>query len=211
MTGEVASTPYFVNSPITGRGTKAHGILESATLHRRTVFISLSSLLRRWDSRGVAILAELPEDSLFFFGSKRSWVFPATEAELEESRSENPRYICRSYQPLRDLIKFKEARGEVYWLKPQGFEYNGSLYHGHPDAFPKASDWLQSLNDPTTGDRYAPLLLDPQWWNGSFKKEDAKYTSASRLIVKNFLNGAHDYAPVMELLHQSNPTLDIVH
>lgn len=95
-------------------------------------------------------------------------------------------------------------------MKPPGFVYNGEIYHGHPDAFPKASEWLQGLVDPATGKAYPPLQLDVSWWKFTFDPSAAKHERRVDRIVKNFQNGAHDYGPVMELLQQSCPTLDIV-
>lgn len=187
---------------------------EGATLggtpRNRRIYISLSGLMRRFDEGGARLLAEIPSDALFFFGSKRSWVFPANPAEQQESKEENARYTNPRYQGLRDLILEKEQREEVFFLKPPGFRYNGDLFHGDPGAFPAASAWLQRLTDPFTGKPFAPLLLDPQWWRDSFKASDAKYTRDVRTIIRNFECGAHDYNPVQELLHQSNPTLEIV-
>jgi len=173
----------------------------------RRIYVSLSSLMREWDGKGFELLKEIPSNALFFFGSKRSWVFPENSEEHQESVKENSRYTKPTYQALRDLILEKESRGEVFFLKPPGFKYNGDLFHGDPGAFPLASTWIQRHTDPLTGKPFAPLLLDPQWWATSFK--NSKYTRHVGTIVKNFQRGAHDYAPVMELLHQSNPTLEI--
>ena len=107
---------------------------------------------------------------------------------------------------MRVLILEKEAVGQVFFLKPPDFKYNGSLYHGDPGAFEKVSKWLVSLDDPITGEKYKPLNLDEEWWVKEWDKSTHKYTSAATTIVKNFKNGAHDYAPVKELIHQSNPT-----
>jgi hypothetical protein len=183
----------------------------SSSPEPRQVFISLSSLMSNFDRKGDALLQQIPSNALFFFGSKRSWVFPDGDEQLNESRNENPRYTAAQYQPLRDLIVEKETRGEVFFLKPPGFKYNGNLYHGDPAAFSNASDWLVTLDDPVSGKKYNPLKLDESWWQTEWDKSTKKYTSAVMLIVKNFKNGAHDYAPVMELLHQSNPTLQIIH
>lgn len=42
-----------------------------------------------------------------------------------------------------------------------------------------------------------------------FDREHAKHTKKTEDVVRNFLNaaGGHDYAPVCELLVQSNPSL----
>ncbi|CAK0853593.1 unnamed protein product [Prorocentrum cordatum] len=177
---------------------------------RRKVYISLSSLMARCDREGEAVLHTIPPDALFLFGSKRSWVFPESAAEQEESRSENPRYTMAKYEGLRSLIVDKEARGEVFFLKPPGFKYSGDLFHGDPEAYQRTSAWLQGHLDPATDRHYSPLLLDPAWWQNEFQPGTAAYTSSVETITKNFPNGAHDYRPLMELLHQSNPTLDIV-
>ena len=113
----------------------------------RIVFISLSTLLRKpW-----AALSKDPRlsTSLFFFGSKRSWIFPATEAEREESQRNNPAYMQMPTE-MRACIIQKEAAGLVFWLKPDDFVYDGGLYSGDPTAFPRASEWLQKLRDPVT-------------------------------------------------------------
>jgi len=114
------------------------------------------------------------------------------------------------YKLIRDLILEKEARGEVIFLKPPGFKYNGSLYHGDPSAFARVSEWLVTCDDPVTGEKCKPLKLDAAWWRTEWDRTTSKYTDCVMAIVKNFENGAHDYAPVMELLHQSNPTVVIV-
>lgn len=172
----------------------------------REVFISFSSLLSQF-SGDPNLLEKIPESALFFFGSKRSWVFPETAEELKEAKGQNPRYRRPEYQPLRDLVLAKEARDQVFWLKPPGFVYNGNLFHGHPDAFRLASEWLQRQDDPVTGAKYRPLLLEPAWWKTKFDPKQAKHYDRVETIIKNFQCGAHDYGPVMELLHQSNPTL----
>ena len=52
---------------------------------RRIVFISATALSRFY---GDVPAAEM-ESAVFFFGSKRSWLFPATAAE-ERDRDEQP-------------------------------------------------------------------------------------------------------------------------
>jgi len=94
----------------------------------RDIYISLSSLLRSFDRQKLHLLEHLAPDALFFFGSKRSWVFPQSEEEQIESHRENPRYLREAYQPIRELILAKEALGQVFFLKPPGFIYNGDLF-----------------------------------------------------------------------------------
>ena len=182
---------------------------------RRSMFVSLSKLLRA-GARGLA--DPRLEVALLLFGGKRSWVFPRNDAERRESHAENPAYL-RMDGGLRDLIERKEGAGEVCWLKPEGFVYDGGLHSGDPGAYPRVSTWLEALDDPATGAKYKPLILDPDWWlargkwaenGGGFARDGAKFTRAVATVVTNFQNGAHDYMPMMELLHQSNPTIDVV-
>jgi hypothetical protein len=172
----------------------------------RHMYISLSALLRKFNELGISLLQNMQPNALFFFGSKRSWIFPKNADELKESQVENPSYTSHQNQAVRDLILAKEAVGQVFFLKPPDFKYNGSLYHGDPGAFEKVSKWLVSLDDPMTGEKYKPLNLDEEWWVKQWDKRTYKYTFETTNIVKNFKNGAHDYAPVKELIHQSNPT-----
>jgi hypothetical protein len=192
--------------PSTYGGTASASAMSSIG---RTVFISLSALLRKpW--------AELSADgrlpsALFFFGSKRAWIFPTTDAARQESAANNPQYL-KMDQRLRECILRKEEDGLVFWLKPDGLVYDGGLYSGDPGAYSRASKWLQGLQDPATGAPYRPLLLDPSWWRrgaagGGFNPDSAKYTKHAKNIIKNMENGAHDYDPFCELLVQSNPSL----
>mmetsp|Transcript_92287 Transcript_92287/g.152867 ORF Transcript_92287/g.152867 Transcript_92287/m.152867 type:complete len:213 (-) Transcript_92287:8-646(-) len=177
----------------------------------RHIYISLSSIFYKWDKEGEACLSQIPEDALFFFGSKRSWVFPENEAEVQESRRNSSRYTKPDYQKIRDLILKKEGAQQVFFLKPPGFKYNGDLFHGDPAAFHIASKWLTGHLDPVTGKPYSPLILQPDWWRTEFDRFKAKYTNSVDTIIKNFECGAHDYNPVKELLYQSNPSLEIKH
>jgi len=209
---------------ITSVGGEMAGDASAPAGPPRQILISLSALIREFDKRGEALLRDISPNALFFFGSKRSWVFPANVEEFQESRSQNR--ACTSgitvdqrgcldcskakYQPILSLIQEKETRGEVFFLKPPWLQYNGNLLHGDRDAFTKASDWLVGLTDPVTCEKYKPLRLDEAWWMTQWDRSNSRYTDNVKRIVTNFSCGAHDYDAVMELLHQSNPTLDIV-
>jgi len=178
------------------------------TPRRRQIYISLSSIFRMWNLHGEALLSKIPDDALFFFGSKRSWVFPADQAEDMESRKENANYTKPVYQQIRSLILQKELRNQVFFLKPPGFVYNGDLFHGDPAAFSRASEWLVQHLDPMTDKPFSPLLLNADWWKTVFIPANAAFERNVDCIIKNFQCGAHDYGPVKELLHQANPNLE---
>ncbi len=55
----------------------------------RVVFISASYLVHEYESIPQDVLAA----ALFFFGSKRSWVFPVSEDDKTESRAQPTRYL----------------------------------------------------------------------------------------------------------------------
>ena len=113
------------------------------------------------------------DKDLFFFGSKRMWLFPENlSEELQEEReqdevygTEMSNYASPEFpQSLKDFILEKESRSpsEVFYLKPTGF-----VYHGFPNGchkldenaprFKEASDWLETLG-------LQPMNLDAQWW-----------------------------------------------
>jgi hypothetical protein len=75
----------------------------------RVVFISASYLIREYESIPKDILAI----TLFFFGSKRSWIFPVSDDDKAESRAQRTRYL--DFPDLfKELILMKEARNEVF-------------------------------------------------------------------------------------------------
>jgi len=190
--------------------------------NRRNMFISASALARRWkkaqtkfkadDSANVLKnLRRQCDTALFFFGSKRSWLFPANEVERKESRRQG------NYEPpsfpleLSALIKEKESRipSEVYFLKPPSLEYKGFGYGCHPishsaPVFQGVSTWLESHG-------LEPLILKRDWWLGDGYASRKSHTGVTgRAVVNNYEIGEHDYDPCVELLGQSNPTLDPV-
>jgi hypothetical protein len=119
-------------------------------------------------------------------------VFPATPEEVKDSHAQPTKYT-EFPEDFKKLILEKEQAGLVFWLKPD-MDYN------------KVSQWLVSVDDPVTGEKYKPLILDPEWWETKFSK--GNFSFQKRRIVSNFQSGDHDYSSVMELLYQSNNTLD---
>ena len=57
-------------------------------IKRRKIYVHLSDLIEHWDE----MKDEIQPQDLFFFGSKRKWVFAETEEDLKESRKNNPIY-----------------------------------------------------------------------------------------------------------------------
>ena len=104
----------------------------------RYVFVSFSFLMKEYKE----VPADILESSIFFFGSKRFWLFPSTDEEIEESRNQPTPYLSPSLQNLRDLVLRKEKRGEIFFLKPDNL--------GEPDKevfcdFLKGSKFLEGL------------------------------------------------------------------
>lgn len=136
----------------------------------RIVFISASFLVREY--------ASIPEDvlttALFFFGSKRSWIFPISDDEKAESHAQPTQYL-QFPDAFKELILKKETCNEVFWLKPEC-------------SYEQVSIWLQSLG-------YKGLQLDDAYWLTKPR---------GQLVVENYKTGEHDYYAVIELVNQSN-------
>ena len=182
---------------------------------RRTIFISASRLSRVWNRVDHLTLQE----SLFLFGSKRTWVFPRPE-HAESDASEAARQYTSGGSALnpsapsgyahfdagfKALIRVKEARNEVCWLKPDALRVRGAAgaWTGAAGSYGRVSDWLASVVDPTRDDggTYAPLILKKAQWRAIHREEDASVDVAN--IMKLVRTGGHDYAPLMQLLHHS--------
>jgi hypothetical protein len=69
----------------------------------------------------------------------RSWVFPSTTAERRESAAQPTSYMSFPDE-FKQSILIKEARNEVFWLKPPS---------GEPD-YNKVSAWFASIPDITS-------------------------------------------------------------
>jgi hypothetical protein len=85
--------------------------MTSAPLPPRHVFISASAIAKAWrafkaDSDADALKAFL-QPALFFFGSKRSWLFPKNDAERDEAKQQG-RYEPPWFpEALTELIRAK--------------------------------------------------------------------------------------------------------
>ena len=146
------------------------------------VFISASYLVKEYNDFPPEVMAT----SIFFFGSKRSWVFPANEEEVKDSKRQPTKYLDFP-EPFKAIILEKEQNGLVYWLKPKC-------------DFNDVSRFFTQLG-------FNPLQLDKTWWKTKFDKKTAKFTHNVDRIIVNYSCGEHDYNPVMELLYQSDPRL----
>lgn len=99
-----------------------------------TCFLSCTTLSREWK----LVPREEMENAIFFFGSKRSWVFPETkvifanafwkfeslEEQIQDSKKQPTNYLGMDKE-FRDIIKKKDEEQRVFWLKPEDFNYNG--------------------------------------------------------------------------------------
>ncbi|MEU1509861.1 hypothetical protein [Kitasatospora sp. NPDC005748] len=156
---------------------------------RRHVFLSATFLSKQYKS----VPSEILEGAIFFFGGKRSWLFPANREEMLEARSQPAKYL-EFDEDYKSLIRHKESQKQVFWLLPE-------------KNYRAGSDVIEALTDPVRKENYLPLILDEEWWRTEFVPEDAKYAKDATQIINNFKQGEFDYDAVMELLYQSNPTL----
>ena len=129
-------TPPIISAKAIAPGDERHQ-------KNRAVFISCSSLMRQFKDIPKPVL----ENSLFFFGSKRRWLFPADKAEQIES-DQQPGGYGHMNPYLKKLIAEKEKKGQVHFLKRDDLLY--ARYPGPKDceAFARASSWFENLGYP---------------------------------------------------------------
>lgn len=156
----------------------------------RLIFISASYMVRFYDRLPDYVL----ESCLLFFGSKRSWLFPATDEERKE-QARQPTDYARFPRRFLDYVLFKEQRQQVCFLKPA---------HSIIGDYQAASAWLSSHCDPVSALPYQPLRLDLTWWTAAIP---LKYASSFHQVKANLAQGSHEYEPTRELIYQSNPSL----
>jgi hypothetical protein len=121
-----------------------------------------------------------------------SWIFPQNEQEMKESKRQPTKYLSFP-EEFKQLILRKELQGLVIWLKPD------CDYH-------IVSKQIQQIEDPVTSQKYNALNLNDQYWKKEFTK--GRYTNKGESVLVNYKLGEHDYYPVMELLYQSNQTME---
>ena len=100
---------------------------------------------------------------------------------------------------LLSLIKAKEQRGEVHFLKRDDLEYNGYPGAEDAEAYSRVSAWLEGLG-------YSPLRLDDSWWlapERSLASASWQHCQSGSRVVRNYRAGFHEYAELLELLTQS--------
>jgi hypothetical protein len=114
--------------------------------NRRLVFLSATFLSKQYKSIPVEVL----ENAVFFFGSKRSWLFPANREEMLEARN-NPSKYLEFDEDYKTLIRHKENQNLVFWLLPD-------------KDYKKASALIEAIEDPVSKENYLPLILDEAWW-----------------------------------------------
>lgn len=155
----------------------------------RYIFISASKLQKFWKN----VPNEILNNSLFFFGSKRHWLFPDNNEELEDSKAQPTDYLSFD-KDLLNLINEKEKRNEVFFLKPKETEHAGD--------YNKVSGWLVSNN-------LNPLWLSNEMWESmrDYVEKCNYYKVSIDEIKHNYLTGNHFYNEVMALLKYSNNNL----
>merc|ERR1719320_1963031 len=154
------------------------------------IFLSCSALSRYWRR----VPSDVLESALFFFGSKRKWLFPQTKSDGVEARRQPGRYhkIDRLFL---ELVQRKDSRGEVCFLKRPDLHFEHD--EKDPNAYFRVSEWLKQQGYPEG------LQLNEEWWK---KKpvQEFRYTTNSRRVISNFKTGSHSYEEVKELVYQSS-------
>ena len=134
------------------------------------------------------------ESSLFFFGSKRHWLFPDNEQEIKDSEEQPTDYLSFD-KNLLNLILQKEKRNQVFFLKSRETEHAGD--------YNKVSNWLEKNN-------FKPLWLDKDIWEKNIEYVNNKryYDISIEKIIYNYETGNHFYKEVMALLKYSDEQLE---
>lgn len=178
--------------------------------YKRTVFMSVVNLNE--------IFQEVPdrvlENAFFVFDSDRSWIHTPTDPPIIDDLFD-VRYIHISTR-LKEIITFKEEAGMCYWHRPE-------------KDFKRLSSMFAKIDDPITGNKYHPVQVAPNWWrtlgghlgewdgpacaDGQSKHsldEHPRFIRQCNKMASILASGSFDHIPVMEILHQSNRTLEFI-
>lgn len=154
------------------------------------IFISASKLHQFWKK----VPEDILENSLFFFGSKRHWLFPETQEDINDSKNQPTNYLAFDKDFLQLIIE-KEKLNQVFFLKSKNVEHAGD--------YNKVSNWL-------IDNGYNPLWLTDEIWKEKveYVNEKQYYGVSIDQIKHNYITGNHFYNEVMALLKYSNESLE---
>jgi len=137
------------------------------------------------------------ENSIFCFAIGRAQLFPKTTEEKERALRSVVSKMNLNKKVL-DWVQKKDENGLMLWFDP-------SL-----TTWSDISKQLHEINDPVTNNKYNPLILDEQWWLNQYNHQDntlSKFGVNGQNIVNEIKRPKLKFAPSMELLWHSNPTL----
>jgi len=158
---------------------------------KRVVFLSCTKLMKSFSKIPRDVLEH--EQTLFFFGGKKKWIFPQNENDRQERDSQPGRYKHMSAE-LKDLIERKLKNGTCHFLKKDTLKYK--FYPGpkDPEAYERVSEWLVRLG-------HNPLRLEKTYW---MYRSNLSRVEACK-VVRNIEGGYHEYEQVKILLKKSCP------
>ena len=198
----------------------------SNTENKRYIFISASKLQKFWKN----VPKDILDNSLFFFGSKRHWLFPNSYEEMEDSKKQTTDYLSFD-KDLLYIIKEKEQRNEVFYLYQRIFEsapqrddlfkyVTGNLVDESTRARIEFFNGVKSKDTEHAGDYnavskwfiengYNPLWLSDEIWEEkiNYVKEKQYFGVSIDQIKYNYNTGNHFYNEVMALIKYSNENL----
>lgn len=177
----------------------------------RSVYVCVTELERTYERAMLAEDAEL-RDALLLFDVDRNWLFRPTECPRASSATAQAQLpYVRTSADFRQLVLAKEEDGLVHYFRP------------HKD-WRRVSAWLEGVADPTSGHKLQPLQMNgARWlsmagtngWQGETRQDGRKsdpdavprFTTNVTKVAAILKSGSFDFAPVMELLYQSNRNL----
>ena len=181
----------------------------------RLVFASLLNLSLQWET----FTPEELKSALFIFRTKRKSVLGLPE-NLHIRRFKARKNLIKMFElksPLLELIKLKDREGTVFWLTSMdNYDMNIKCISRqqtsgtHEGDWKALSTWLTNIYDPVKRSRYNALRLDMNWWRNKWDPTTARFTQSVDKIIWTYARGTSDLNSMMEVLHQSNPSLRVV-
>merc|ERR1711990_1208981 len=108
---------------------------------------------------------------------------------------------------FKELIRKKDEQGLVFFLKPDDLVYDVYRDNGDPTSYARASEWLKTIVDPTTGQNYPGLNLDLDFWKNEFSGGKYLHKVGGKFVANLITDGSHGYSSIMELISTSIPSI----
>eukprot|EP01083_Nonionella_stella_P263704 895503_1 len=172
---------------------------------RRVVFVSLLGLYQTYFLCPAPILYS----AILILPIKNEWIFCSYQYKNELNKSIIKKLTIfqneAAWNNFVCLLQWKDSQNLVIWADNPVLDDAETLVSQFWTHF---NSKLTTLYDPTTKSTYNPIIFDRKWWQFDYDLSKSKYKTSRYKILKELFFSTKEFKPMMEIIYQSNPSLN---